>query len=96
MGMKCFTQSLKGLLAQDLKVQFHGERERERERERDRQTDRQRADFNQSLTQALLDLSLFQKLSICNNHFYTVWIDIYHLQSNKSQSVIDSFNSALS
>ena len=45
MGMKCFTQSLKGLLAQDLNVRFHGERERERERER--------ADFNQSLTQAL-------------------------------------------
>lgn len=45
---------------------------------------------------SLLDLSLFQKLSICNNHFYTVWIDIYHLQSNKSHSVIHSFNSALS
>ena len=72
------------------------ERERERGRERERERERERADFNQSLTQALLDLSLFQKLSICNNHFYAVWIDIYHLQSNKSQSVIDSFNSALS
>ena len=79
--------------------------DRERQRERadfnqslaqERERERERADFNQSLTQALLDLSLFQKLSICNNHFYTVWIDIYHLQSNKSQSVIDSFNSALS
>ena len=41
MGMKCFTQSLKGLLAQDLKVRFHGERVRERERESEGERERE-------------------------------------------------------